>query len=247
MNCFHADLHIHTCLSPCGDLDMSPRNILRSAKAKGLHMIAITDHNTTRNVHVCCETGKREGIFVIPGCEVNTQEEVHCLCYFPHLGVVEEFQRYLDERMTDIRNDPDLFGYQVAVDENEVIVYEEERSLFMGIRDGIEDVERLVHLLGGIFVPAHIDRPKNSVLGQLGFIPFELEYEALEVSKRITTGDFVTMHPELAGKRILQNSDAHYLDEIAGAHNRFYMEELNWECFKTALIAAQFEPRNTNP
>lgn len=232
MNCFNADLHIHTCLSPCGSLDMSPGNIIRTAKAKGLHMIAITDHNTTRNVRVCVEIGSREGVYVIPGCEVNTREEVHCLCYFPHLQALEEFQNYLEERMTDVKNDPRRMGYQVAVDENDLIVYEEERSLFMSIDDEIEGVAGEVHRLDGIFVPAHIDRPKNSLFSQLGFIPFDLEYDALEVSKATTPEEFVKKHQGLKGKRFLQNSDAHYPEDIASVYNRFNMERPDWECFR---------------
>lgn len=236
-----ADLHIHTCLSPCGDLDMSPRNIIRIAKERGLQMIAITDHNSMRNVRVCMELGERQDIYVIPGCEVNTREEVHVLCYFPHWQVVEAFQCYLDERMTNFKNDPDHFGYQVAVDENDRIVYEEERSLFMSIEDGIEGVAEQVHRLGGIFVPAHIDRPKNSLIGQLGFIPTELIYEALEISKVTTPGEFIKKHPELEGNRFLQSSDAHYPQDIARAYTRFEMKELNWTGFTHALFSAQFE------
>lgn len=247
MNSYSADLHIHTCLSPCGDLEMSPRNIIRSAKEKGLHIIAITDHNSTLNAKVCVEIGKREGVFVIPGCEVNTQEEVHCLCYFPHLHATELFQRYLDERMTDILNNPDYFGYQVAVDEHDVIIYEEKRSLFMGIGDSIEAVEKQVHLLGGLFVPAHIDRPKNGVLSQLGFIPVDLVYDALEVSRRTTPEAFLKMHPKLAGKRFLESSDAHYLRDIGSAHSLFYMDRLDWDHFKSALISFQFETFNLQP
>ncbi|HBG56724.1 MAG TPA: histidinol-phosphatase [Porphyromonadaceae bacterium] len=231
----HADLHIHTCLSPCGSLEMSPRNIIRVAKAKGLQMIAITDHNTTGNVHVCVELGSREGIYVIPGCEVNTREEVHCLCYFPHLQAMEVFQGYLEERMTGVKNDPARFGYQVVVDEDDAILYEEERSLFVGIDDEVEGVAEQVHRLGGIFVPAHVDRPKNSLLSQLGFIPHGLVYDALEVSRATTVMEFVEKHPELRGNRFLQNSDAHYLKDIATVHNAFYMDRLDWGCFKAAF------------
>ncbi len=229
---FKADLHIHTCLSPCGDLEMSPRNILRVAGEKGLNMIAITDHNTTRNVKVCVELGKKAGIFVIPGCEVNTQEEVHCLSYFPDLETLEEFQRYLDEKMPVVKNDPYAFGFQVAVDENDVIVYEEERSLYMGLEDNIETVAKKVHALGGIFVPAHIDRPRNSVFSQLGFMPFDLGYDALEISWRTTPEDFLQAHAELTGKPVLRNSDAHYPEDIGKAYNWLEMEEANWENFK---------------
>ena len=237
----NADLHIHTCLSPCGDLDMSPRNIIRIAKEKGLQMIAITDHNSTWNVRVCMALGEREGVYVIPGCEVNTWEEVHTLCYFPHLHAVEAFQSYLDERMTHLKNDPGRFGYQVAVDENDNIVYEEERALFMSIEDGIEGVAGQVHRLGGFFVPAHIDRPKNSLLSQLGFIPFDLEYEALEISKATTPGEFIKKHPELAGKSFLQSSDAHYPEDIARAYTRFEMDELSWKGFRDALFHLRYD------
>ena len=235
MNCFHADLHIHTCLSPCGDLEMSPRNIIRTARERGLHVIAITDHNSTRNVAVTMEIGRREGVYVIAGCEVNTREEVHCLCYFPHLQALQAFQLYLEERMTSFRNDPDRFGYQVAVDANDRILYEEKRSLFVGIDAKIEGVAAEVHQLGGVFVPAHVDRPSNSLLSQLGFVPFGLSHDALEISRATTSSSFVQQHPELAGERFLHNSDAHYLKDIAAVYNRFYMEQLSWDCFKAAF------------
>ena len=241
-----ADLHIHTCLSPCGDLDMSPRKIVQTAMEKGLDMIAITDHNSTRNVRTCVEIGKKSGLFVIPGCEVNTQEEVHCLCYFPDLEAMEEFQQYIDERMLDIKNDVELFGYQVAVDDNDVIVYEEERSLYTGIQDDIESVQQKVHSLGGIFVPAHIDRLKNGIYGQLGFIPFDLQYDALEISKRTVTEDFLKEHPEIASKKILRNSDAHFLNHIASVHTVFEMEEPNWKNFRAAFQNPQSQIPNRN-
>lgn len=215
---------------------MSPRKIVQTAREKGLNIIAITDHNSTRNVKTCVEIGEKHGIFVIPGCEVNTQEEVHCLCYFPDLDMLDEFQQYLDERMLDIKNDPELFGYQVAVDENDVIVYEEEKSLYTGIQDDIEGVQQKVHSLGGIFVPAHIDRMKNGIYGQLGFIPFDLQYDALEISRRILPADFLKQHPEIASKKILRSSDAHFLNHIASVHTDFYMDELNWENFKSQIV-----------
>ena len=233
MNCYNADLHIHTCLSPCGDTDMSPRNIIRIAQERNLQIIAVTDHNSTRNVRVCAELGIRNGVFVIPRCEVNTSEEVHCLCYFPSLTALDEFQVYLDSRMTDIKNDHDKFGYQVAVDENDVILYEEERSLFMGIKDGIDDLAEVVFMLKGVFVPAHVDRSVNSLFSQLGFIPPGLKYDALEVSRHSTVEGFVKKHSELDGEFFLQNSDAHYTEDIAKAYNRFEMEEVNWNCFKS--------------
>ena len=235
MKHFKADLHIHTCLSPCGDLEMSPGSIVQTAREKGLDIIAVTDHNSTRNVRPCLEIGKEFSLFVIPGCEVNTQEEVHCLCYFPDLKALDRFQQYLDEKIPDIKNDPELFGFQVAVDRNEVIVYEELKSLYTGIRDDTEGVQRKVHSLGGIFVPAHIDRMKNGIYGQLGFIPFDLSYDALEISKRTDPEDFLRQHPEIASKKILRSSDAHFLNHIASVHTVFEMERPDWESFKKAF------------
>lgn len=240
-----ADLHIHTCLSPCGDLDMSPRNIVRIAKERELQIIAITDHNSTRNVRTCMSLGEREGLYVIPGCEVNTREEVHVLCYFPHLEATEAFQRYLDGKMSDVKNDPDRFGYQVAVDENDQIVYEEERSLFMSISDEIERVAEVVYRLGGIFVPAHVDRPGNSLFSQLGFIPPGLRYHALEVSKGTTPAGFLLGHPELKEERLIQSSDAHYPGDIAVAYTRFGITGLNWQELTDALLNARYETCNT--
>ncbi|VBB45814.1 conserved hypothetical protein [uncultured Paludibacter sp.] len=231
MNLFKADLHIHTCLSPCGDLEMSPQNIIRQAVEKGLDIIAITDHNTTRNVKSCLEIGKEQNIFVIGGCEINTQEEVHCLAYFPDLENLDEFQKYLDENLPDIKNDPAFFGYQVAVDEFDNIIYEEKKALFAALEQNIDEVEEKVHSLGGIFVPAHIDRAKNSIFSQLGFIPFDLKYDALEISWRVDKDTFINIRPELASKKIIQSSDAHFLSDIGKVYSQFYMEKLDWESF----------------
>lgn len=229
MKTFKGDLHIHSCLSPCGSLDNSPSNIIATAKRKGLEMIAVTDHNTTRNVKTCIELGKEAELFVLPGCEVTTLEEVHCLAYFADTETMDVFQEYLDRYLPDIKNNPAFFGYQVAVNRHDEIIYEEEKLLVAAIEQDLESVAEMVHALGGLFVPAHIDRPKNSVFSQLGFIPTELKYDALEISKRTPVAAFKQSHPQLNNKVCVQNSDAHYLDDIATAHCVYEMETLNWE------------------
>ena len=235
MKVFKADLHIHTCLSPCGDLEMSPRNIVHRAVEKGLDIIAITDHNTTRNVRACIEIGRENNLLVIGGCEINSREEVHCLAYFPDLAVLDEFQAYLDAHFPDIKNDPSVFGYQVAVDRFDNIIYEEEKALFAALDQDIETIAQKVHALGGIFVPAHIDKAKNSIYSQLGFIPFDLEYDALEISWRTDKETLINIRPELASKRFIFNSDAHYLNDIGKVFTEFSMEKLDWESFKKAF------------
>lgn len=230
-----ADLHIHTCLSPCGDLEMSPRNIVRIAKECGLQVIAITDHNTTRNAAVCMALGEGAGLYVVPGCEVTTEEEVHLLAYFPDLQAVARFQDYLEQRMRAILNDPDRFGYQVAVDAYDIILYEEKRSLFVSIDDTIEGVAETVHRLGGMVVPAHIDRPKNSIISQLGFIPPDLKYDALEISRASVPEEYLKEHRSLRDNSFLRSSDAHYPEDIGTVYTDLEMERPDWECFRKAV------------
>lgn len=231
----NADLHIHTCLSPCGSLNMSPRNIIQQARVKGLQVIAITDHNSTLNVKVCMDLGKKYGIYVIPGCEVNTEEEVHCLCYFPNLETINVFQLYLESKMSSVKMDPDRFGYQVVVDENDVILYEEERSLFFSIKDGIDNVSKIVHELDGLFVPAHIDRARNSIYSQLGLIPPSLQFDAMEISRYSSVEECVELHPELKSVRFIINSDAHFIEDIGFVFNKLNMKSADWDSFKTAI------------
>ena len=228
---FKADLHIHTCLSPCGDLEMSPRNIIQTAKEKGLDIIAITDHNSTRNVKTCMELGKKNNLFVIGGCEINTQEEVHCLAFFADLQVLDEFQQYLDEHLPDIKNDASLFGHQVAVDEFDNIIYEEEKLLIAALDVDLETVAEKVLSMGGVFIPAHIDKSKNSIFSQLGFMPFGLKYSALEVSWRTSVEKFIEKYPKLGKENFIQSSDAHYLEDIGKVYTELMMEKLDWENF----------------
>ena len=143
MTAFKADLHIHTVLSPCGDLEMSPSAIVDRALARGLDMIAISDHNTTRQVKVTQKLGREKGLFVLGGVEVTSQEETHCLCYFRDDAQLDAFQEFLDAHLPPIPNDEDRFGYQLIVDENDEIVGEEEYHLLNAIDvdiDGIYDV-----------------------------------------------------------------------------------------------------------
>jgi PHP family Zn ribbon phosphoesterase len=212
-----ADLHVHTVLSPCGDLDMTPRDIIAEAKRKGIGIIGITDHNSTRQAPVVQECGRREGILVLAGAEVNTREEVHCLAFLPDRERLDEFQRYLDRHLPDIPNDPSHFGYQVVVDADERVLHEERRLLLSAIDQGIEEVEAFVHRLGGLFIPAHVNKSRSSILSQLGFIPPSLACDALEVSPHVTPARFLAGNPRLRHYPLIHSSDAHYLPDIGKA------------------------------
>lgn len=232
---FWADLHIHTLLSPCGDLEMSPRNIVRQASLKGLDIIGITDHNTTRHCRLITEMGNEAGIFVLPGAEVNTQEEVHCLTFFDSLETLDVFQSFLDEFLPLIENDPDEFGDQVQVDRDEMIIYEEKRSLFSAIDKSIDEVESKVHELGGLFIPAHIDRPRNSLFSQLGFLPEDLKADALEISRNTNPSDICLQYPELKAYTFIKSSDAHFIEDIGRQKVKLSMKSRSFDEIKKAL------------
>jgi PHP family Zn ribbon phosphoesterase len=170
MKLFRADLHIHTLLSPCGELSMSPVNIINMAIRKKLDIIGISDHNTTRQSSLVRMLAEKKGLFVLRGAEITTREEVHCLAFFEDNDTILRFQELLDEHLPNIPNNPLLFGDQIAVDENENIIYTEKKLLTNAVNLSLEELEAWVHGNEGIFIPAHIDRMKNSLFSQLGFL-----------------------------------------------------------------------------
>lgn len=230
-----ADLHIHTTLSPCGDLDMSPANIIRMAGEKGLDVIGITDHNSTRQSRIIREYGKEKGIFVLTGAEVTTQEEVHCLTFFEHDEELDEFQYYLDAHLPDIHNIPDKFGYQVVADIHDQIVYEEEKLLISALNQDIEKVNKRVRQLNGIFIPAHIDKSRFSILSQLGFVPHDLDYDALEISSNTPLEGFLSLHRELSQSAFIQSSDAHYPGDIGKIFTLLQPSNLSFQAIRESI------------
>ncbi|HWS00708.1 MAG TPA: PHP domain-containing protein, partial [Prolixibacteraceae bacterium] len=144
-----ADLHIHTVLSACADLGMSPVNIVNAAKEKKIDLIAITDHNSTLHCSLVKELADEKGISVLCGVEVTTREEVHCLAYFENQATLEIFQKYLDEHLPRLPYLPEQFGYQIIVDKEEKIIRMVENYLNVSISQSIDQVEQEVHRLGG--------------------------------------------------------------------------------------------------
>lgn len=235
MRTYRADLHIHTLLSPCGDLGMSPANIVSEALKKKLDIIGITDHNSTRQAGLVAKLGSNNGLFVLQGAEVTTREEVHCLAFFESPAELQKFQEYLDQNIPPIKNDPLLFGDQVVVNEQEEIIYTEEMLLINATGISIGELEAYIHSHGGIFIPAHIDRTKNSIYSQLGFLPTDLNADALEISKRSTPEQFSRLHPEIEAYPLLTNSDSHYQEAIGAVCNCLVMEKISFGEIKMAI------------
>ena len=238
MQTFSADLHVHTLLSPCGDLEMSPANIVETAARKQIDILGITDHNSTKHGPLVHKMAAKNGIFVLCGAEVTTKEEIHCLTFFENIEKLTLFQQYLDAHLGDVKNNPQKFGYQVVLDEDEMIVEEVDKLLIAAIDQSIDEVEAMVHKLDGLFIPAHIDRPAYSLLGQLGFLPPGLKADALEISKNTTEAELVKMHPELAGYTFIQSSDAHFPEQIGTRVTKFEIKTRSFQEISMALKGA---------
>ena len=235
MNHYRADLHIHTVLSPCGDLEMSPANIIASALTKGLHIIGITDHNCTLQAPLVKQLGQEAGIFVLCGAEVTTREEIHCLAFFEGEHSLGKFQEYLENHLPHISNIPEKFGYQVVVDRDENIIQQYPWLLISGLDQSLEEVAATVRSLGGIFIPAHVSRPKFSLISQLGFIPPDLDADALEISRHTTQEELYQQFSYLRRWSVIQSSDAHFPEDIGKVFTLFEMETISFQEIKKAL------------
>jgi PHP family Zn ribbon phosphoesterase len=236
MNLYQADLHIHSVLSPCADLEMSPGNIVSKAKEMGLSIIAVTDHNSTLHSPLTRHLAEDAGMLAICGAEVTTREEVHCICLFADEEGRASFQKFLEEHIQKVPNKPDILGYQVVVNEKEEIVDEVEYSLHGALNVGINELEGVVHSLRGIFIPAHVDRPKFSLTSQLGFIPPDLNYDALEVSINSSIESICALNPSVTRKRFIRSSDAHFIDQVGSVSTKFRMENLSFDDLLKAIM-----------
>ena len=225
MRTYRADLHIHSVLSPCGDLDMSPRNIVSMAKVRGLEIIAITDHNSTLHGPLVRKLAQPHGIYVLFGAEVTTREEAHCLCLFDTEEQRLAFQAFIESNLSSIPNNIDKFGHQVVVNENDEIIQEIENLLISALRVGVNELEQEVHRLGGLFIPAHVDRPMYSLTSQLGFIPTDLKFDALEIFRTTKPEEFNLKHKYLPKSTLVKNSDAHYTMQIGTSFTDYQLNE----------------------
>lgn len=210
------DFHIHSCLSPCGDADMTPNNLVNMAALLGLNAIAVSDHNTVGNVSACMEVAKEAGITVIPGMEVQTEEEVHILTLYPTLEAAETVASEVYKKLPDIKNRPEIFGEQVFMDKDDNITGYEEKLLISSAAMSMNYLADAVKSVGGIYIPAHVDRHSYSVLTNLGFIPNDIDIKNIEISRMTEDVDaYLSSRAELKAYRIFRNSDAHYLQDIA--------------------------------
>ncbi len=230
------DLHIHSALSPCGDGDMTPNNIVNMAMICDLNMIAVSDHNTTGNVEAVMRVGEKAGITVVPSMELETAEEIHVLCLFPTLEAARAFDAdQVAPALPPILNKPEIFGNQHLMDEEDRIIGEEQRYLINATSISLDGLPALVESYGGVAVPAHIDKQTKSLVGNFGMVGEYMGFRSFELSRNLPE-NFLIATPGLGNRpyRYVHDSDAHYLEDI-GEHSEENLLELP-ECTAEALI-----------
>jgi predicted metal-dependent phosphoesterase TrpH len=220
-----ADLHIHTCLSPCGELAMSPRAVVGRAREAGLDIIAVTDHNTTENTAAAVAAAAGTGLAVLPGIELATAEEVHLLGLFEPGSDLGPFQADVFRNLPELAAKMKFVDDQVLVDADDYVTGFSPHCLFGATLFSVQEAVDLIHGHGGLVVACHVDRGSFSIVSQLGFIPDGLALEAVEVSPRLSPDEARAAFGSVAGGRpLVRFSDAHKPEEIGAAVTEFVVE-----------------------
>ena len=207
------DLHIHSVLSPCGDLLMTPLNIIKKAVKEDIKIIAITDHNSAQNIEIAVRLAKNHPLIIVPSMEVETNEEVHILCLFKQIKPLMKLEDFVYNNLPNKKNNEDIFGPQLITDINDDIIAREEKLLATATDIEIGELVEKVYNLGGIVIPSHVDK-NFGLIRNLGLIPPELSFFTLEIFKKTKINDFLNQFPLLKDYNLIKNSDSHYLDEI---------------------------------
>ncbi len=231
---FVADLHIHSVLSPCAQREMLPQCIILEALEKKIDIIALCDHNACDNVEVAVSLGARFGVWVIPGIEVETKEEIHLLGYFPTVTMLSRFTQELQRFLPRLPLREEIWGEEWVVNEEGTIVEKKDHLLVCPIHLTLEETHALVVSHGGIPVPAHVDRKSYSLFSQLGFIPPQLAIKVVEISPA-TSREEVLHRGFSPALQYLCSSDAHSLEEIGQGVTHFAMRGMGWREFILAL------------
>lgn len=218
---------------------MSPRRVMASALQAGLHILAITDHNSAANLRVYEGEARSAGLYFIPGIEVQSREEIHTVCLFPDTDSAEAFSAELYESLAPLENNAEYFGDQVVIDRNENIIRFENRALINSSSWEFETVLEKVDAVGGFSWPAHVDRQTYSLLGQLGFVPENPLILALGITRSCRTAEFLAAHPDLGKYALIRSSDAHQPEDVGSGFTEFYLKEPELAEIRFACLQSQ--------
>lgn len=233
MNRYYYDFHIHSCLSPCADNDMTPNNIAGMATLAGLQIVALTDHNSARNCPAFYAAAKKQGLIPIAGMELTTAEDIHVVCLFEELEDALSFNDEVDRRRIRIANRTDIFGEQLLMDENDAVIGTEPNLLSNATDISLEEVPKIVERYGGICFPAHIDREANGIIATLGTFPPSSQFQMAELHNMENAASISEKHPSVRTLLLVGGSDAHYLWDIRDAQNSFLLQD---EPYSSALV-----------
>lgn len=234
MKTYRADLHIHSCLSPCADLDMSPRAIAEVSVERGLDIVALCDHNSAENAGAAIRAGAQRGITVIPGMEISTKEEVHLLALFREEAQALAMQQIVYEHLRGT-NRPELFGDQIVANEMDEVEGFNDRRLIGATLLSFQEVIREIHRLEGLCIASHVDRPSFSLLSQLGFVPPDSALDGVEISRPMQRDELVAQFPGLEKLPMVFSSDAHFIKDIGRLFTMLSLEVPNLDELRMAL------------
>ncbi len=229
MRMYKADLHIHTCLSHCAELEMTPKNIVIESEKRGLNIIGICDHNSCENVISVKKSAQNMNLNIISGIEITSKEEVHLLALFDNEKSLYSMQQIIYDNLADTEEEK-IFGDQVIVNENDEVLGFNKKLLIGAVELSIESIVNSVHELGGIVIASHVDRERFGIISQLGFIPEGLALDALEISNKNQIQNFSDR-----SFPIVTFSDAHWLKDIGRNYTNFFMERLTFDEIRKSL------------
>ena len=234
MKKFRADLHVHTVLSPCAEVEMIPPLIVQKALELNIDLIAITDHNASANVAAVQKAAIGSNLRVLPGMEVQTREDVHLLCLFESLNQLEAWQSLVNDSLPNTLNRAEFFGEQYIVDQYGEYIRTETRMLLTSVQFSIDEVFEKVNALGGLVVPAHVDRTIYGLFPTLGLLADEWPILGFEISRHTTAEKARAAFPQIGCYPMIQNGDVHRLEDFIGS-TIFAMEEPTLDEIRKAL------------
>ena len=243
LSVYFVDLHLHSVLSPCASLEMGAADIVEKCRSEGISIIAVTDHNHIANYKAlrdAAESNAGEPLFVLPGMEVQSMEDIHIVVIFPDEDTAYKYKDWLWQKMPKIKNKENKFGYQLIVDKDDNVIDQEEVLLIQGVMRSVDEISSEALKMGCIVILAHMDRPSFSYEAVLGPLPDEFQCSAIELSSRVPDSEIPEWSAKYPGRAFVRSSDSHELGQISRSKcSRMKLAGLSFEEVRRALANVQ--------